>query len=122
MKKHIVIIEDEPLLMQVLQNKLSPHYHITALPQVDNIDDILFLRPDVFLLDEILPVINGHLLCIILKSKAQTRDIPVLLMSGHPQLEHYASLCNADHYLTKPLNFDNLVSVLNRLTHHPRAK
>ena len=116
MKKHLVIIEDDPLLMQFLQNELSLYYRVTALSHVENIDEILGIEPDVFLLDELLPVINGHLLCIILKSKVQTRDIPVLLMSGHPELKHYASLCNADHYLAKPLNLSDLLILLDRVT------
>lgn len=112
MKKHLVIIEDDLTIMEILKESLSDNYRITAMTQVDHIDDLIAMKPDAYLIDEVLPVVNGHLLCIILKSKPQTRDIPVILMSGHPKLEYYASLCNADHHFMKPFDITKLVNTV----------
>jgi len=111
--KHILIIEDDPDIRSILQFLLEENgFRVTALPQVHTIEELIAIQPGYFLIDENLPVINGHILCIILKSKPQTRHIPVILMSASEQLAGVASLCEAEHFLKKPFDHDDLLKIL----------
>jgi DNA-binding response OmpR family regulator len=116
MKRHIAIIEDDEDLLTIMTMVLkSQGYRVSAYYKVGAIDELLELQPDIFVIDETLPGITGHILCIILKSKPQTAHIPIVLVSGHPELDHYATLCNADHFLTKPFELERLVKLLDNL-------
>jgi len=103
MNKHIVIIEDDPELLEVLVMALKDGgYRVTPFRQLNSMEELISLQADAFVLDEKLPGTSGHIICIMLKSKPQTKHLPVLLISADHSLEHLASLCEADGYLLKP--------------------
>lgn len=105
MKKHIVVIEDDPELLLILETVLNEGgYRVTTLRQMDSVEGLIDLKADAFVIDEKLPVVNGHIICIILKSKPETRHLPVILISADEKLEHMASLCEANAFLSKPFN------------------
>jgi CheY-like chemotaxis protein len=105
MKKHIVIIDDDQALLDVMEYLLIEAGHrITCVNRITSVEELIALNADCFILDEQMPVVNGHILCIILKSKPETKDIPVILVSTHPEIENYANLCEATAYLRKPFN------------------
>lgn len=105
MKKHIVLIEDDPDILGLLTGCLEEGgYRVTPLAQLESVEELIALQADAFVIDEHLPVTSGHIICIILKSKPETRHLPVLLISADDGLAHTASLCNADAYLLKPFH------------------
>ncbi len=63
-------------------------------------------RPDLILLDVILPELNGYEVCLRLKARAETQRIPVILVtsSGSPRGAREGFLAGADDYLGKPVN------------------
>jgi DNA-binding response OmpR family regulator len=114
MKKHIVLIEDDPGLREIIQIILEgANYRVTALPAIDTVEELLDLCPHCFVIDEQLPIVNGHIICIILSSKPQTKGIPVILMSAGEGLEGYASLCEAKAYLKKPFDPASILDLVD---------
>lgn len=67
-------------------------------------------RPDVILVDLLMPKLSGARLCEILKSRPETRSIPihVLTSKSGPVNEELVSLAGADGYLRKPLTREGL--------------
>jgi CheY-like chemotaxis protein len=117
MTKHIVLIENDQDFRWVLTLMLEDlGYRVTSFEQVENIESLIALKPDVYIVDELLPGINGHIVCIILKSKDATKDIPVVLISGSSKLAFMASLGDADHFLAKPFTQEDLKEVLDKLS------
>ena len=103
MEKHIVIIDDDQALLSVMDFLLDEAgYRVTCINRITTIELLLDLNPDCFIIDEQMPVVNGHILCMILNSKPQTKDIPVVLVSAHEEIENYANLCEASAFLKKP--------------------
>ena len=103
MNKQIILIENDPDFRWVLTLMLEElGYTVTSFPQVDDIEALLAFPANVYMVDENLPGINGHTLCIILKSKKMTRDVPVVLISGSVELVAMATLSDADRFLAKP--------------------
>jgi DNA-binding NtrC family response regulator len=114
MEKHIVIIDDDQALLGVMEYLLTEAgYRITCINHITTIEKLIALNPDCFILDEQMPVVNGHILCIILNSKPETKHIPVILVSAHEEIESYANLCEASAFLKKPFkHIDDLLNVV----------
>ncbi|PTR01612.1 twitching motility two-component system response regulator PilH [Mucilaginibacter yixingensis] len=104
-QQHIVIIEDDADLRDVMTHILTAEgYRITALRAIASLEDLLSANADCFVLDEQLPYVSGHIICIMLKSKPETRHVPVVLISASPGLQGHADLSQADAFLSKPFH------------------
>lgn len=114
MGKHIILIEDDPDILETTKLLLEHEgYRVTAFGAFTNLEEMNALNADCFLLDENLPVLSGHIICILLKSKPATRNIPVVLISANPNIGHLASLGEADACVKKPFEMHELLSALN---------
>ena len=86
-------------------------YKVTGLLSISTLEALIELRADCFILDEKLPYVSGHIICIMLKSNPATRSIPVILTSATKELENYATLCQAEKFLYKPfLDVDQILN------------
>lgn len=102
-QQHIVIIEDDADMRDVMTQVLEADgYRVTAFAAITSLEDLLNAKADCFVLDEQLPFVSGHIICIMLKSKLATKEIPVILISASPSLEGHATLSQADAFLGKP--------------------
>jgi putative two-component system response regulator len=72
-------------------------------------------RPDVILLDVVMPGIDGLSFCRELKASSETRPIPVLLLTGSSDPRAAAEEAGADAYLTKPFSPLEVLAVVERL-------
>jgi len=113
-KKHIVIIEDDEYMLNVMSNLLEfEGYRTTKLLALSTIEELIDLHADLFIIDEQLPYVNGHIICMMLKAKETTNPTPVILTSAFSELEGFASLCQANAYLKKPfLNPNDLLNLV----------
>ena len=75
------------------------------------------VKPDLVILDLMLPKIDGYKVCRLLKFDERTRQIPVLIFTARAQVEDVmlATECGADSYLTKPFDAQVLLSRLQEL-------
>jgi DNA-binding response OmpR family regulator len=117
MEKHVVVIEDDPELLDFIALSLTEAgYRITTFRQLNSVEELIELKADAFVIDEKLPVTSGHIICIMLKSMPETRQVQVFLISADHRLKHLASLCEADGYLLKPfINYQDLQQLLDQV-------
>ena len=74
-------------------------------------------KPELIIADVVMPDMDGSELCVVLKSDAETRDIPVLFVSAYAG-DQYAPLgefCGGADYLAKPYAPVKLLRAMNRL-------
>ena len=103
----ILVADDQPLMRSVVRAVLStnPAYQVH---EAENGAQALALarehRPDLVLLDVEMPEMTGPEACMLLKGSPETRDIPVLLMSGRElgDVQGYALMARADDFFRKP--------------------
>ena len=114
MGKHIVVIEDDVIIAEVIKSLLQEQgYRATSVPFLSTVESLMDLKADCFIIDEQLPFVSGHIICIMLKSKPQTKDIPIILVSASDELAGYASLCKADAIFKKPfVNINDLIALV----------
>jgi DNA-binding response OmpR family regulator len=115
MSKRILIIEDDLKILNLLQELLRDEgYEVVAYADKNSIKGVIINKPDLVLLDNKLTNGFGHELCSEIKANSLTNHIPVILTSGYDDLEVIAKQCNADHYIAKPFDLDNIVKVVKQ--------
>eukprot|EP01029_Cantina_marsupialis_P011626 TRINITY_DN258_c1_g1_i3.p3 TRINITY_DN258_c1_g1~~TRINITY_DN258_c1_g1_i3.p3 ORF type:complete len:389 (+),score=64.19 TRINITY_DN258_c1_g1_i3:671-1837(+) len=118
MKKHqILIVDDISDNIKVLQTILNnPIYEITpALSGKDAIMECAGNSFDLILLDIMMPEMDGYEVCKYLKSKAKTKDIPVIFLTAKVDEEAIIEgfQVGAQDYVTKPFNPQELIARVN---------
>jgi len=114
--KKILVVEDDPVNLQILSDFLGAHGYRTAGASTgtEGIERFRAERPDLMLVDIQLPRKNGFELCAEVKGTPEGRAMPVLLMSAvyadrdHVQRFGHDAL-RADGYLSKPFDLSELL-------------
>jgi putative two-component system response regulator len=104
-KKLIILVDDNLANLRIGKNVLSEKYTVITAPSVEKMFGILENNnPDIILLDVDMPEINGHEAIKILKSKPQTKDIPVIFLTARTEStdELEGLSLGAIDYITKP--------------------
>ena len=114
--KRILIIEDEKAMAELLAERLrrEGYQTYTAYDGIEGLDKIRSIRPDLVLLDLMLPKLDGRDLLKVVKGDRDTKDIPVIILSGRvEQWDRNIGLSlGADEYIEKPLDMVKLASQL----------
>jgi two-component system cell cycle response regulator DivK len=115
----ILIVEDNPLDADMLSRRLSRKGYevIVAADGEAGIAMAHERKPDLVIMDMGLPVIDGWEATRRLKSSPITAAIPVVALTAHAMTEDRSRglAAGCDGYETKPLEFDRLVSIIERL-------
>jgi DNA-binding response OmpR family regulator len=116
----ILAVDDELLNIKVIASALGQEYEVlTALNGVDAICLLKEHKPDLILLDVMMPELSGFEVCSIIKSDEAFADIPVIFLtaldSGDGELRGLE--LGAIDYLAKPINFALLkLRIRNHIT------
>ena len=115
----IVMIEDSKAASTVLKAVLEAEGH-TVLHAADGVTGLAMARrekPDLVLLDLLLPKLNGYDVCNALMRDNLTRHIPILIIStlDNPESVEKAKLCGARNFMKKPYNLEDLLREIKRL-------
>jgi len=110
MKKQVILVEDDPDIRELIELILTEeNYEVISYDRTrDFRNDLGNQRPDLILLDIMLPDGNGIDLCRELKASDSTRHIPVVLMSAN--YNNIPGNCDAEGFIAKPFDIDDLVS------------
>ncbi len=117
----IVLIEDNELNSRVIECALSNLEHIqlsVASCGHEGIDLIEQVKPDIIILDNNLPDIEGHEIATILRSNPNFAKIPIIVLTADATSgtkRRFANL-KIEHYLTKPVNLKELLLVIEDIS------
>ena len=103
-KATILIVDDTETNIDILLDLLSAYDIAVALDGNSALAIALEDKPDLILLDIMMPVMDGYEVCEILKSKEETKDIPVVFItakSDEDSIERAYAVGGMD-YVTKP--------------------
>ncbi|MBA3053243.1 MAG: response regulator [Candidatus Omnitrophota bacterium] len=117
--KKIFVIDDDPHIVELLQVGLE-NAGYTVLSDSDGssaVAGVKTKKPDLIILDLMLPGMNGYDICACLKEKEDTALIPIIILSAKdtPPDKITALKLGADEYVTKPFDIDEMVTRVNTL-------
>ncbi|MCB0833355.1 MAG: response regulator, partial [Bacteroidetes bacterium] len=122
-KSVVLIVDDNPTNLSVLFNALrdSEFKVLAAQDGASAIQQAQHIKPDIILLDVMMPGLNGFETCKRIKDNPETRDIPVIFMTALSDINDKVNGFNvgAVDYVTKPLQHEEVVM---RLSTHLRLR
>ena len=112
-KKHsVLIIDDEVdvLNLLALHLRLKNYTVFQASTGRDGLDLAISEKPEIIILDVMLPDMDGFEICKKLKENIETANIPIIFLTAKTKTEDKVSglTCGADDYIIKPFDFDEL--------------
>ena len=119
MAKRILIIDDQPFMIKLIQYNLEKHGYetITETDGLNALARIEQISPDLVLLDIRMPNITGTELCTQFRKKNIMKDIPILILTGQLQniVEEEAKKAGASDLMTKPFSPNALTAKVKEL-------
>lgn len=116
--KRVLIVDDDTSILEALDLTFQSFgYQTHTLPSADGVDVVIHeFKPDLIILDVLLSGADGKVVCTNLKHNPKTKNIPVIMVSAHPDLGNSARACGADDFLEKPFDLDILLNKAEGLT------
>lgn len=121
MARNILIIENDGDLVLILKElfgyegyNVSIHQEVADIfPLIDN------FKPDIVLLDYLLPGINGGEICAQIKKSPETNEIPVVIFSAYPQVMLSLGSYGCNAFIPKPFDLSMLLDQINDCIENP---
>ena len=124
-QKFILIAEDEPDTAKLLQFHLHRRKYRTAIAPdgLTALNDIVQSKPDLVLLDLMLPHMHGLEVCRLVKSSPVIRQVPVIILTALASIDEKISGFDvgADDYVTKPFQIEEVLARIDVLLRRPCA-
>jgi PAS domain S-box-containing protein len=114
--KQILVVDDEPSIREMLKQSLEEEgYQVAeAFNGIEAISKAKLVKPDLIILDIMMPHIDGFDVAAVLKNDPQTRGIPIIIVSLVQDRER-GCLLGVDSYFTKPINVAGLLKEISFL-------
>lgn len=117
-KKLLVVDDEEDLLFMLsLAARREGFVVETALDAVEGLDKARSFRPDIAVIDALMPGIDGFELCRRLREREESRALPIVILSASEPARGsaIARTVGADAYVPKPYDQEALVTLLGEL-------
>ena len=121
MVPRILIVDDENDFIELLQYKLAGHGYelIVANDGVHALSQARTLKPNLILLDILLPDLDGLSVCEILRRQPATKKIPIIFMSALTgDVTKRTATMQAEDFFTKPLDLNRLEKRIDEILHY----
>jgi two-component system, NtrC family, sensor kinase len=113
----ILIVDDTPNNIRILFNILHEvGFQVSVVKSGElALEKVTFIKPDLILLDVMMPGIDGFETCHHLKSEESTKDIPVIFMTALAEVENKVKglKLGAVDYITKPIQVEEVLARVN---------
>ena len=114
----VLVVDDDPVILQLvmLNLELEGHEVLSAATGAEALEVARAERPEVLVLDVMLPEVDGFEVCRILTEDPETTSIPIVLLSARAlQSDVQRGLdAGATEYVTKPFDPLDLVAIIER--------
>jgi DNA-binding response OmpR family regulator len=120
------MVDDDPDHLLICQKILErAGFEVLGIPGCERIDSLVErvqeFRPGLLFIDHEMPVLNGGEITRALKTRPETRTIPVFCFSGRSDIRELASKAGADGFIQKPFEISGLVNIARQHLRRPAA-
>jgi CheY-like chemotaxis protein len=113
----ILVVEDIPDTRQMMVDLLENLGHVVSQARdgVEGVRVALTDRPDLILLDLMMPTASGDSALSFMRGTPALSDIPIIVISAHPDVEQIATQLGANAWLAKPVMYNELRRCINEV-------
>jgi CheY-like chemotaxis protein len=113
----ILVVDDEPVDLKLIETALAPRGYkiITAKNGEEAVNIARTQKPDLILMDILMPKMDGYTASSEIRKDPKTRDIPIIMITsvGHDLNKKLADGIGATGYIVKPFMIDDLNNKIN---------
>jgi two-component system response regulator ArlR len=124
-KTKILVIDDEPNIVQTLQDRLEMNEYrvFTAHNGRDGLEKFEREKPDVILLDVIMPIMDGLEMLETLRKRPDGQDVSIIMLTARSQTQDIAraNACGIDDYIVKPFDLSELLAKIESVIEHRKV-
>ena len=126
MKKKILLVDDEPIVLEPLKERLEKEA-FEVISSSQGLEALNLARkesPDLIVLDLMLPSVDGFKICRLLKFDEKFKNIPIIVLTGRRREgdKSLAEEVGADSYISKPFETPFLMGKINELLYEKGRK
>jgi len=115
--KKILVVDDEPITRKMVSSLLERKQFTVGIAEngKDCLEKLIEFKPDLVLLDVMMPEMDGYETCRAIRSNPDTASLPVIMLTALDTVEQKIKgfEVGADDYLPKPYNMDELLAHIN---------
>ncbi|MCB9438129.1 MAG: response regulator [Anaerolineales bacterium] len=119
MTTRVLVVDDEQDTLNLLKLllEISGFHPIATLNSLDAMTLAEIEKPDIALLDIMMPKLDGFALCKMIRDNPQTKHLPVIFVTAYNalDLEERRLEAGADFVLPKPINMDELLKAVTKI-------
>jgi twitching motility two-component system response regulator PilG len=120
-EKTVLVVEDSSTTRAVVRSTLGQRGYrvVEAVDGLEALSKLSAIKPDLILLDIILPKMDGYQILATIKKKQALKDIPVIMLTAKDKVmdKVKGKLAGSREYLTKPFDPDELLEVVGKYLH-----
>lgn len=118
MAKRVLLIDDEEDMVEMVSLSLSTGGYdaISATDPKTGLKKAASEKPDLILLDVMMPGTDGYEICKILKKQEETKNIPIIFFTamGDPDMTNKVADCGGIDYITKPFEPEEMLKKIRK--------
>jgi CheY-like chemotaxis protein len=117
-KRRILVVDDDPADRLLLRKILGKENIIIEADSGESAVDVARMeKPDIILMDIMMPGVDGYTACRMIKEDPAIKAIPVVMISNlsHELNAKYGKVMGADAYITKPITSVDLLFTMEHL-------
>ena len=119
MNKRILVVDDDPDIVEIVESQLTANgYEVyTAYAGREGLAKCKRLKPDIVILDIMMPDIDGSSVAEEIKEDPDTADIPIIFLTGAVKRSEIpdSRIVGGQYFLAKPFRSDDLLKTLRML-------
>ncbi|MBI5633397.1 MAG: response regulator [Nitrospirae bacterium] len=112
----VIVIDDEPFILMMIEDKLKKaKIDVTTLRESRNALAVIRQhKPELIILDWMMPELSGIDLCKMIKADPELKDIPIFMLTakGQDSDEQQGIQCGVSRYITKPFSPRSLLEMV----------
>jgi len=115
----VIVIDDEPFILMMIEDKLKKaKIDVTTLRESRNaLAVIREKKPELIILDWMMPELSGIDLCKMIKADPELKEIPIFMLTakGQDSDEQQGFQCGVSRYITKPFSPRSLLEMVEEI-------
>lgn len=124
-KQRILVVDDSPTVVNMLSLLLEEQGYevVSASDGLEAIETFYQQRPDLVVLDVVMPKMNGYQVCRLLKDDPQVRETPIIILTNEdqPKDKFWGLQVGADDYLVKGVDFSLILETIQQRLNHSHS-